>query len=59
MEKLKCQLRELEECAQKSCEGVRGGGEEGRGGLADKQHLVIEELRRRFNLQFGDLEQMR
>ena len=58
IEKLKDQLRDLEECAR----SVEKEGEEGNGGqgsdLAHKQHLIIEELRRRFDLQFGDLESM-
>ena len=59
MERLKDQLKYLEECAQsvgkREDEGERDGE---RTDLAHKQHLVIEELRRRFDLQFGDLETM-
>ena len=55
IEKLKDQLRDLEECAR----SVEKEDEEGKGSdLAHKQHLIIEELRRRFDLQFGDLESM-
>lgn len=54
MERLKGQLKDLEECARTS----EGSDEEGRGDLAEKQQLIIEELRRRFDLQFGDLERM-
>ena len=61
MEKLRDQLRDLEECAR-SVENEGSGEDEGRSGrgtdLAQKQHLIIEELRRRFDLQFGDLESM-
>ena len=57
MERLKDQLRDLEECAR-SVEGEEGGGKGGGTNLAHKQHLIIEELRRRFDLQFGDLESM-
>lgn len=58
MEKLKDQLRDLEECAR-TVEKEEEGGTGGQGSdLAHKQHLIIEELRRRFDLQFGDLESM-
>ena len=58
MEKLKNQLRDLEECAR-SVEREGGEGPTGQGSdLAHKQHLIIEGLRRRFDLEFGDLESM-
>lgn len=57
MERLKGQLRDLEECAR-TTERCDESGEEGRADLAEKQQLIIEELRRRFDLQFGDLERM-
>lgn len=56
MERLKGQLKDLEECALSVEEYSEEGG---RGDLAEKQHLIIEELRRRFDLQFGDIERMR
>ena len=57
MERLKDQLKDLEECALKANE--QDGGETGVGGdIVHKQYLIIEELRRRFDLQFGDLERM-
>ena len=42
---------------------LQGGSDSDQGGvaasLANKQRIIIDELRRRFNLQFGDLEQLR
>ena len=59
MERLKDQLKYLEECAQSVGKGETGGEEaKGRSDLLQKQYLVIEELRQRFDLQFGDLEAM-
>ena len=57
MEQLKGQLKDLEECARSVEE--EPGEEAGRADLAEKQQLIIEELRRRFDLQFGDIERMR
>jgi len=63
MAKLRTQLEELEQCAQEAAEqqhsagGVTGEGKSG--SLAEKQRIIIDELRKRFDLQFGDLEQLR
>ena len=57
MEGLKDQLKGLEECAQR-VEEQDGGEGAVEGDLAQKQRVIIEELCRRFNLQFGDLERI-
>ncbi len=74
MEKLKTQLADIERCAQEATEsegvagqsgcvanqsGDQGGAEGGMVNVAEKQRIIIEELRKRFDFQFGDLERLR
>lgn len=71
MEKLRDQLDDIEKCATE-CGGVAGespdqadgavGGTEGStvlNAMAENQRIIIEELRKRFDFQFGDLERLR
>lgn len=73
MEKLRNQLDDIEKCANEAT--VSGGvvsepheEEDGASGIdrgavvsamAEKQRIIIEELRKRFDFQFGDLERLR
>lgn len=70
MEKLRDQLDDIEKCAKeaaeyedgKSHDQASGGGAEGGAmlsAMAEKQRIIIEELRKRFDFQFGDLEKLR
>ena len=74
MEKLRNQLDDIEKCAQEavSSESVASGsddqsddraeGNSQRGvvsSIAEKQRIIIDELRKRFDFQFGDLERLR
>lgn len=75
MAKLKTQLEEIEQCAQEATasqsfpHGTRGGeGDEtdgaglvggGSNSMSEKQKIIIEELRKRFDMQFGDLDRLR
>ena len=68
MEKLRSQLAEIEECAQEVTT-VTTSDPSGRPGggattilpntLAEKQKIIIETLRKRFDFEFGDLDQLR
>ena len=72
MAKLKTQLEEIEQCAQEATASHAlpsgGDGDEtdgaGLGGrasnsMSEKQKIIIEELRKRFDMQFGDLNNLR
>ena len=73
MEKLRNQLDDIEKVAQEATtsasEGVASASADGeeaaskvatfQSTLAEKQRIIIEELRKRFNFQFGDLERLR
>ena len=75
MAKLKTQLEEIEQCAQEATasqtfpQGGSGGeGDETDGAgqvgvalnsMSEKQKIIIEELRKRFDMQFGDLDRLR
>ena len=63
MEKLRNQLEEIEQCAEKATT-IDDESERRRNGavtnsMAEKQKIIIEELRKRFDFQFGDLERLR
>lgn len=57
MERLRTQLDELEQYAHEASENQPEGSALS-GSLAEKQQIIIDGLRRRFDLQFGDLEQL-
>lgn len=65
MEKLQNQLTDIERCAKEATvsEEQRVGSEVTGAGMAnsmsEKQKIIIEELRKRFDLQFGNLEELR
>ena len=72
MAKLKTQLEEIEQCAQEATasqlpQGSSDGDEmDGAGqvggasnSMSEKQKIIIEELRKRFDMQFGDLDHLR
>lgn len=75
MEKLRSQLDDIEQCAKEAtnAEAMASGshdqsGDQASGGtaqegvvsaMAEKQRIIIEELRKRFDFQFGDLERLR
>ena len=72
MAKLKTQLDEIEQCAQEATASqgtsqsgdgdvTDGAGQEGGvlSSMSEKQKIIIEELRKRFDMQFGDLDRLR
>ena len=69
MAKLKTQLEEIEQCAQEATasqalpqgseDETDGAGQGGGGSMSEKQKIIIEELRKRFDMQFGDLDHLR
>ncbi len=63
MVKLQHQLTEIEKCAQQAAVDEEEGSEVTEGGgansMAEKQKIIIEGLRKRFDLHFGDLDQLR
>ena len=73
MAKLKTQLIEIEQCAQEATanhtlpqDGDHGDEVDGTGKvggasntMSEKQKIIIEELRKRFDMQFGDLDRLR
>jgi hypothetical protein len=66
MEKLRNQLDDIEKCAKEAAEvESEESGDQASGGVAEgsamveKQRIIIEELRKRFDFQFGDLERLR
>ncbi len=60
IEKLQIQLTEIEQCAQEATT-VEEGSEvrDAANSMAEKQKIIIEELRKRFDLHFGDLNKLR
>lgn len=72
MEQLRNQLEDIEQCAREATasggvagcvaqdNGATGTAEDGMfSAMAEKQRIIIEELRKRFDFQFGDLEALR
>ena len=66
MEKLRNQLDDIEKCAQEATKSGSGDtaeairNEDGvLNTMAEKQRIIIDELRKRFDFQFGDLERLR
>ena len=72
MQQLRSQLEDIEQCAREATAsgGVAGGVAQDAGtidtaegdvfsAMAEKQRIIIEELRKRFDFQFGDLESLR
>ena len=72
MAKLKTQLDEIEQVAQEATasqipsQGSNGDETDGAGrvggvlnSMSEKQKIIIEELRKRFDMQFGDLDRLR
>ena len=62
MTKLQNQLTEIERCAEEAAaeeERSEVNEEGGANSMAEKQKIIIEELRKRFDLQFGNLDELR
>ncbi len=65
MVKLQNQLTEIEKCAQQAAAEEEDKGSEVNEGdrtsssMAEKQKIIIEGLRKRFDLHFGDLDELR
>ena len=72
MAKLKTQLEEIEQVAQEATaanalpSGTDSDESDGAGhmggalnSMSEKQKIIIEELRKRFDMQFGDLNNLR
>ena len=62
MEKLQNQLTEIEKCAEEAAateEGSEVTDVDVANSMSEKQKIIIEELRKRFDLQFGNLEELR
>ena len=58
MQKLQTQLDDIEKCAEEAVQAdakaATPGGGQALSSVAEKQRLIIEELRKRFHFQFGD-----